>query len=298
MLRIPAITSESDIAPNFNIVPSVPMAEDEVTSLTSALGKTSLGANGFSLTGMAAAAKTSYAPDRSRLQEVLDEEAATIQKAEDDKNQRKLVCQNCKAEALLQKRCIRCKKVTYCNRECQISHWPDHKKTCIAVELIGQTKEASKEEEVVERAQIPKTKTSAFQTSHIASLVSTKTYIKNCVGEKNPVFIFADKNSGLYAGMRRIPNFIKDTGTDIYNVDENASAEVKASHKSKVSFVVPLAELARKFPQLPICEDFAKIRKGIPRCWFFIDFGSDGDETFQAGPMERVSFVKKEPSSK
>ena len=40
------------------------------------------------------------------------------------------VCAACGEASDSIKTCISCKQVKYCNRECQISHWPKHKKLC------------------------------------------------------------------------------------------------------------------------------------------------------------------------
>ena len=40
------------------------------------------------------------------------------------------VCAACGSAGDSIKTCISCKQVKYCNRECQISHWPKHKKLC------------------------------------------------------------------------------------------------------------------------------------------------------------------------
>ena len=47
------------------------------------------------------------------------------------------VCAACGKASDSLKTCISCKLVKYCNRECQISHWPKHKKLCkqLAAEL-------------------------------------------------------------------------------------------------------------------------------------------------------------------
>lgn len=37
-------------------------------------------------------------------------------------------CGSCGAEAT--KRCSRCQGEWYCNRECQVKHWPKHKSAC------------------------------------------------------------------------------------------------------------------------------------------------------------------------
>jgi hypothetical protein len=39
-------------------------------------------------------------------------------------------CGHCKKPNCIQK-CSRCKKVYYCTKECQKSHWTEHKKVCI-----------------------------------------------------------------------------------------------------------------------------------------------------------------------
>jgi len=39
-------------------------------------------------------------------------------------------CSKCKKEAL--KRCSKCKSEYYCSRECQVTHWKDHKPACMA----------------------------------------------------------------------------------------------------------------------------------------------------------------------
>ncbi|KAJ7652471.1 hypothetical protein DFH06DRAFT_1206203, partial [Mycena polygramma] len=48
-----------------------------------------------------------------------------------------MVCGNC-SKASASKKCGRCKMMTYCNRECQIAHWPKHKIHCKPVELSPQ----------------------------------------------------------------------------------------------------------------------------------------------------------------
>ena len=37
-------------------------------------------------------------------------------------------CGKCQKEAF--KRCSKCKSIWYCSRECQVSHWPEHKEGC------------------------------------------------------------------------------------------------------------------------------------------------------------------------
>ena len=47
-------------------------------------------------------------------------------------NIRLYLCANCATcEGELQK-CSRCRSVSYCGRECQRSHWREHKKFCVA----------------------------------------------------------------------------------------------------------------------------------------------------------------------
>jgi tetratricopeptide (TPR) repeat protein len=40
------------------------------------------------------------------------------------------VCQNCGRGGEVLRQCSRCKKVKYCNRDCQKENWKDHKKNC------------------------------------------------------------------------------------------------------------------------------------------------------------------------
>ena len=49
------------------------------------------------------------------------------------------VCAACGKSSDNLKACTACHLVKYCNRECQISHWPKHKKFCRkhAAELAG-----------------------------------------------------------------------------------------------------------------------------------------------------------------
>jgi hypothetical protein len=42
---------------------------------------------------------------------------------------KELVCAQCNKEA--SKKCGKCKKVWYCSRECQTSHWKLHKSVCL-----------------------------------------------------------------------------------------------------------------------------------------------------------------------
>lgn len=44
-------------------------------------------------------------------------------------------CEKCSKEAT--KRCSRCKKVWYCSKECQVSHWPQHSQGCSSKEAKG-----------------------------------------------------------------------------------------------------------------------------------------------------------------
>lgn len=39
-------------------------------------------------------------------------------------------CDYCNKPLVVVKRCARCQKVSYCDRECQRMHWKDHKKVC------------------------------------------------------------------------------------------------------------------------------------------------------------------------
>ena len=39
-------------------------------------------------------------------------------------------CAHCSSPLFQPKRCARCKKVQYCNRQCQENNWPSHKATC------------------------------------------------------------------------------------------------------------------------------------------------------------------------
>ena len=48
----------------------------------------------------------------------------------DDKDVVLSVCANCGKEGSKLKACTACKLVKYCNRECQITHRPQHKKEC------------------------------------------------------------------------------------------------------------------------------------------------------------------------
>ncbi|KAJ7642463.1 hypothetical protein DFH06DRAFT_1214794 [Mycena polygramma] len=48
-----------------------------------------------------------------------------------------MVCGYCSKATGAQK-CSRCKMMTYCNRECQVAHWPTHKIHCKSVELSPQ----------------------------------------------------------------------------------------------------------------------------------------------------------------
>ena len=41
------------------------------------------------------------------------------------------MCGSCQTPAIT--KCSRCKKVFYCNRECQKQHWKVHKKQCVPV---------------------------------------------------------------------------------------------------------------------------------------------------------------------
>eukprot|EP01113_Clastostelium_recurvatum_P001518 TRINITY_DN10619_c0_g1_i1.p1 TRINITY_DN10619_c0_g1~~TRINITY_DN10619_c0_g1_i1.p1 ORF type:complete len:347 (-),score=55.87 TRINITY_DN10619_c0_g1_i1:13-987(-) len=51
-------------------------------------------------------------------------------------------CGNCGMEAKGMK-CSRCKKVYYCDRECQKVHWPAHKKTCIPTPTTSSSSSSS-----------------------------------------------------------------------------------------------------------------------------------------------------------
>ena len=48
-------------------------------------------------------------------------------------------CQKTKKEVQNLKRCARCEKAWYCDKTCQKSHWPQHKKTCRAAEPLAET---------------------------------------------------------------------------------------------------------------------------------------------------------------
>lgn len=48
------------------------------------------------------------------------------------------LCASCQATKASLQRCGRCKKVSYCNRDCQKAHYKTHKKTCFAPFQAGQ----------------------------------------------------------------------------------------------------------------------------------------------------------------
>lgn len=45
-------------------------------------------------------------------------------------SRRCILCHFCKTERINLDKCGRCRKALYCSRECQISHWKDHKLDC------------------------------------------------------------------------------------------------------------------------------------------------------------------------
>jgi len=68
-------------------------------------------------------------------------------------------CGHCQKEAT--KRCSKCKQEFYCSRECQVTHWKEHKKVCKPIvqeaKIDGVNEKSSPEgEKVKENVRVPK----------------------------------------------------------------------------------------------------------------------------------------------
>ncbi|PRW56672.1 SET and MYND domain-containing protein [Chlorella sorokiniana] len=53
-----------------------------------------------------------------------------LREAQQDSVNERHVCSGCGRQAIGLRRCARCKQAAYCSRECQVRHWPQHKREC------------------------------------------------------------------------------------------------------------------------------------------------------------------------
>jgi hypothetical protein len=329
MLRIPPILPPDQSEIMALDATTVPMAEDGVSSLTFGVAELSLNEEERHQRGVIVSSlnksKTVIGEHQREFYQGAIQESIAAAEIEADiaenpfkEPPRKFKCQNCEKEALIQQRCVRCKKVTYCNRECQTAHWAVHKTSCTRVELIGQTAE----QQATSGADVPESRrpknvdfnpvkkseskedeltrgdTGDYHMSLVISLVQKKKFLVDNVKEKNPVLIFVHKNASFFGSMKRIPNFVGALGFDILEVNKKESPERQKINSSTMAFVVELKQLKRHFPHLPMVQDFINTTSNIPGCWFFIDFGEDPKKTtFEAGAMERIVFEKRMTSA-
>jgi hypothetical protein len=196
-----------------------------------------------------------------------------------------LVCAHCKKACAVPMRCAKCRSITYCERSCQVSNWPDHKKQCSKLA-----------KPVASAAPLP---TDAFandfsedsmtplQASHMKSLIKQCFNDGNKLGEKNPVFFFMDRTSAIYKSFKQIPDLVIN-GYDILEVAKNLSPDEFKRTTNMVSFVMSHERFNSLFGMMPVAADFNRILNCAGDAWLYADFGLGESSTMRAGVTQKM----------
>jgi hypothetical protein len=196
-------------------------------------------------------------------------------------------------------KCTRCRVTAYCNVLCQRNDWKVHKKVCavkpdpLRCFIVIEPPPAPKKEL---NMNLPR-KLSDFQKSHMLAIVTSKAFIGQNLGSRNPLFLF------LLQGTDELKDLLKSSrlkcvrGYDKLGINKTGTVELQKKRKAIVSLCVPFDDYAQVCPSMPFIDELRRTSLMEGDVWFFANFC--GERSYvEVGTVAKLSVdeeLKTEP---